>query len=559
MTAFGAAVLATLPGLAALAALPKRTLSVASGFGVLLAGSGVAAFADFWAWVASPTLGRVVAVIFLIVSLGVIAAARPTVLWDDPELWRPFATLFLVALAYLGLAYSQGGLGGAHWIGGGPAGDTTLMMAFRYWLAPDNTIPLLFAQRLAAHGPLTVPLLALWHTSDRPPLETGYTLMLWPLFGHRSFGYQLLGTVLQALWVPALWILLRSRGVGTARVLLVVICSAATGAIFVNTVYVWPKMLAGAFALAALAVVLEGGPLILVVALAALALLSHGGVAFSLLALLPLLWRLRPRKGEVALAAVVGLALYLPWVAYQHFLDPPGNRLLKWQLAGLLSLDRHSFLHDLIKQYLHDPVHSFLIDKLFNIERLFVVPMFWAKASSTWTGTLTAARLEGVSALVFAVGPLLLGAAAAITLAAARRSMSPMRPVLVFVLISVGCWVILEWGGSDATATLIHQGSYAVLVLVIALAALATTYLPSWAAVSIIAADLVWFAILYLPGLGYQAEQGGIAVVNDWPMVGLGIVSLAVIGLTLHRSAAFGRGHELVEPAMADQTWRSVS
>lgn len=557
MTVFGVAVLVALPGLATLAALSERSLTAASSFGLLLCGSGVAALADFWAWVATPTLGRVIAAVFLVVSLGVIAASRPTVLFDDPELWRPPATMLLVALGYLGLAYSQGGLGGAHWTTGAPIGDATQMMAFRYVLAPDNTLPLLFAQRVAAHGPLTVLLLPGWHSSDRPPLQTGFMLMLYPLFGHRSFGYQLLGTVLQALWIPAVWILLRSRAVTTVRVLVVVICTAATGAIFVNTIYVWPKMLAGAFALAALAVVLEGGSVVLVVALAGLGFLSHGAVAFSLVALVPFLWKLRPSKVQVSFAVAAGLALYLPWAAYQHFLDPPGDRLLKWQLAGAIALDRHSFLHDLVTNYLHDPLHSFLINKLLNVRSLFVVPSLWTNAVPTWSGILAAVRTQSLFSVAFAVGPLLLGAAAATALASARRSMRPMGPLLIFVLISLVCWVVLEWGGTVSASALSLYGSYAVLVLVIALAALATTYLPRWAAVSIVCANVVWFAILYLPGLGYQPLQPGIAVASDWPMIALGLVSLAGLGVALGRSASHGpRGRGLLDRTVTQHAWR---
>jgi hypothetical protein len=51
----------------------------------------------------------------------------------------------------------------------------------------------------------------------------------------------------------------------------------------------------------------------------------------------------------VALAALTLACLYAPWALYQGLIDPPGNRLLKWHLAGVIPVDDRSFfeaLHD---------------------------------------------------------------------------------------------------------------------------------------------------------------------------------------------------------------------
>jgi hypothetical protein len=108
-----------------------------------------------------------------------------------------------------------------------------------------------------------------------------------------------------------------------------------------------------------------------------------------------------------------------------------------------------------------------------------------------------------------------------------------MRPLLPFGLVAVACWVALEFG--NATSTVIHHGSYAVFVLAVSLPALATTYLPRQAA-RIIGAALVWFGLLWLPGLGFHPAQPGLVVTADWGMIGLASVPLAVAGLLLLRS-----------------------
>ena len=65
-------------------------------------------------------------------------------------------------------------------------------------------------------------------------------------------------------------------------------------------------------------------------------MLSHGGTAFALIAFIPFVYQLRRRitiRSAVASAAAA-LALYLPWVLYQRFVNPPGDRLLSGSWPG---------------------------------------------------------------------------------------------------------------------------------------------------------------------------------------------------------------------------------
>ena len=150
----------------------------------------------------------------------------------------------------------------------------------------------------------------------------------------KEAGYQLLSAGLSASWLPALWVVLRSRGFGQWRVLVVLLATTLTGFVLVSDVYVWPKMLAGTFALGALAIVVsldetDRRPLgwILAVTLAALSMLAHGGTIFALIALVPFaLWR-RTRIPLRALAASVvpAAACYVPWMLFQRFVIPPGD------------------------------------------------------------------------------------------------------------------------------------------------------------------------------------------------------------------------------------------
>jgi hypothetical protein len=106
-------------------------------------------------------------------------------------------------------------------------------------------------------------------------------------------------------------LLLRSRGISTGRTFIVVVLTALTGTVFVNSVYVWPKMLAATCCLMALTILLQRGSVVLAGCLTTLALLAHGGIAFSLLVLVPVFLRLRPQLRQIGLALGAAALIYV--------------------------------------------------------------------------------------------------------------------------------------------------------------------------------------------------------------------------------------------------------
>jgi hypothetical protein len=505
----GSAVLAVTPGVALLSVVVRyRALGPATALGLLLAGSGGAAMAGFWAWYASPHFGRHCDVAIGLASVAVIAVFGRRGGLRAAGLSVPLLLALALGLAFTGLAFIQGD---------GTAQHAVSLISSRYWRTRDNTIPLLLAARVAAHARLSGHLVGDWLYSDRPPLQSGFALLQWPLWrGYdRQPAYQLLATGLSTSWLPALWVVLRVRGVGQWRTLVVVLATALTGFVFLNTVYVWPKMLAGALALAALAIVVSRDPAdrrlasgIVAVALVTLGMLAHGGTAFAVLALIPFTWRLRRLvtvRGCAACAAVA-LAGYLPWALYQRFVDPPGNRLLKWMLAGVSSVGPPGFLSTVARQYHLLSLHELLVDKADNVAALVANPTAWQVqgAEPAWaSGFLGYARIAQVDDLLPAAGLLLLGVLA-LLFPSARRGLAPVAPLAAFTAAAVAGWVLLLWGG-DRMTTINHQGAYAVTVLFIALCALAVTYLPWPAATAILAGRAAWFAVSWIPGLGFTS------------------------------------------------------
>jgi hypothetical protein len=201
------------------------------------------------------------------------------------------------------------------------------------------------------------PLIADWLSSDRPPLQGGIVLSQFPLFHapYHEQGYMTVAALAQSFWIFALWLLLVAFRIKSYAVVLVLAACLFSGFVFLNTFFVWPKLLAAAFTLGFFAAFVaptprQNSPLqswIVPGALLSFSLLSHGSSVFVLIPLIPLIllfrrfWQTQVRRLMASLA--FAFVLYLPWSFYQKFYDPPGDRLLKYHFAGVTPLDNRSF------------------------------------------------------------------------------------------------------------------------------------------------------------------------------------------------------------------------
>lgn len=352
------------------AVLGAASLSALTGYGV------------FWVYLASPTAGRVASCLALAAALAILARrwfggeahVRP-----DPDVLWPLALMALTGVFYLGLLglpLTSGNLSGL------------AQSRFSASSLPgDNLLPGIFAERLyAGQDPRVLQLE--WHSADRPPLQTGVQLLARPLLGllgvDADTAGQTGGIVFQLLWVPAAWCFLRWARLPVGGAVAVVVALVPTGFFLVESTFVWPKMAAGALAVGAFNLFFQqrgrgsaGAPGAGVVAwasgLAALGYLSHGGVMFSLAAFALLLclppyflgWR------RTLLGAAVFVALNLPWSGYQKFYDPPGNRLLKWHLAGVVQIDPRGTGETLRTAYTAVGLHRALEVKWLNFQHAF--------------------------------------------------------------------------------------------------------------------------------------------------------------------------------------------
>lgn len=448
-----------------------------------LAASGIAAALTFWAYYAAPLAGETLSYLVLFGSLLLggfsLRGHRP-----DGALLRGLAApLGLWALGSAFLVF----LGFLH----GGAADPLGMASTRFsgQLPPDNQIPLFFADWFFENGHEGTPPVfpGDWLSSDRPPLQVGYVLAQRPFgWGDGALHYQVLGVILQQLWIVGLWALLTASNVGRAARGLAVVAVLLSPVAIVNGFFVWPKLLPAAFLLAATALLatplwrelrgeMRGGALIAV--LFSLALLGHGASVFGIVPLIVLgLYRGRPAWRWIGVGVLVGALLLAPWAAYKRYGDPPGNRLAKWMLGGAAARDDRGTVETILDGYGEAGLGGTLDNKANNFEAITGVTAglhrLDAAAGAALDGEAEEAVGEARELFFLELFPslgLLLLAPLAMAVARARdgpRSAEWRLSLVCWAIVLLGSlvWGLLIFGGSQSN-TSVHLGSMLIPVL----------------------------------------------------------------------------------------------
>jgi len=369
-----------LPGFAAVILLAtRRSVKPVYRVIVVTATTATLGYASFWIFFANRVAGKVFT--FAIYGLTLFCIGRSffktrQMVLGFQQIATPFLLTLLAGICYVSLFY----------LFGDPHNDEAGLANARFFeegQAGDNIIPLIFAGRIYAHEPVRPFCCGDWLSSDRPPLQAGIFLLERPLrIVSIGLHYQLLATALQCLWVCGVWCLLtvlEASGHRIRQVIVILICS---GFFFYNSVYTWPKLLAAACILFLLSILLDvicsGRPatrfqMILAGVCLGLAMMAHPGSVFSLPALSVICLRYRRLFSvrETGLVLPVVLVFSLPWSAYQKFVDPPGNRLLKMHLAGEPSVDSRSTWQGITDAYRSHSWREILQFKLSNLATLF--------------------------------------------------------------------------------------------------------------------------------------------------------------------------------------------
>ncbi len=512
----------------------------------LITGVGLSAllgYCAFWAYFAQQQYGVIFSVAILSAAAIVFAASllrrdfRDFLLGVDVAV--PTLLMLLVGVLYIALLLSMGSTSSAHDLARG---------RFITVVHGDNAFPMIFSEGLYRGLKLGPVRLGNFLSSDRPPLQAGLLLMQRPLMGiipgFKEFQYQVLGTVAQVSWVPAVWTICRLARLPLPRLALVFCFCTFSGFFLFNSVHVWPKMLAGALTVLAVCCVLERpradqrhsySRLLVIGGAVALGLLSHGGSVFPsllLLALLVLPGRF-PGLGRVLAGIAVFACLMGPWVAYQKLYDPPGNRLVKWHLGGVKNTDDRSSLAAITEAYRSISPQEVVQHKLANFSALV-----WQEGDRVdGYGFIDRGDISMASVLrsqeflhvFWALGLLNLGwllLAASLKVARLRRKgFAWARGSLVFSLCALLLWTLAMFGPGT---THIFQGSHATMILLFTgLAMMVTSVhrLLSYLLVAAGAALFAWVWVFTTP----PRPPSDILAVPDLTMIGLAALALAAL------------------------------
>jgi hypothetical protein len=477
-----------------------------------LISSGAIGYLMFWVYLLSAQAGRMTSIIILLVSLATVVYAVKTRsrLSHFPQVAALALLMLLITTFYtaLGFLYERS-----------EDPPTQAELRFVHPLPIDNAIPYYFADKLYHGDPVRPFLLSGWKSSDRPPLQTGIALIEFPMWSFKTRGleYQILGTFLQSMWVVPVWGLLTSFLPDRRATIAVLGFCVFSGFFLIHTFYIWPKFLAASYFLLALLVLGYGRgesgasstwDAGIAGAAIGLALLSHGGVIFSLIALgiVLLVTRELPHWRSLASGVLLLSLFLLPWVIYQKFYDPPGDRLLKWHLAGVTELDSRPFRQLLVDAYSKPPISVILENKLQNIKTLFG-PSPWRILRSgvnraSWTSLV--GWYKGGSFFYFfqTLGVLNLGFFAFLgtrifrTRPGLQELFRSIQRLLLLPAISLIVWCLLMYLPGS---TLIHQGSLAdVMLFFVTLGASLAVFWPHFTYVLLALQIFVLFPVFAL-------------------------------------------------------------
>lgn len=469
-------VLTGLPGVAAALFAARRGVEqVPVLLAIALVGTCVAGLLGFWSYFGDRVLGEALSYFVALGSAGLIAwCLRSGQL--DRELLRGLGVpLALWALGSAFLVF----LGFAH--GGADAPLLTSGIRFSHGLPGDNGVPVLTAEWIFHHGHHGNPPEqgGDWQLSDRPPLQAGFALLQRPFgWDFELLNYQLLGVVLQQLWIVGLWALLVASQIGRVTRALAMITVLVSGLAILNGFFVWPKLLPAALLLAVAALVAT--PLwadlrrnlwaaALIAALCGLALLAHGASVFGIVALAAVaVYRGLPGWRWLGVGVAVGIALMAPWSAYQKFEDPPGNRLVKWTLAGVAEVDDRGVVETVIDAY----GEAGLDGTFENKKQSFITMTNFEAVGNTLRDVIgrgdpteIVRTVRGINFfyLLPSLGLLLL-APFAMAAGWRRRRENPLEwsfalTCLAIFAIGAVAWALISFG-NIAASTVIHFGTY---------------------------------------------------------------------------------------------------
>ena len=302
-------------------------------------------------------------------------------------------------LLWLGVALTYTAFVSAADSGGGSWAINGLFSPLRW--SSDNQLPMIISEGLSNGTQLDRILYDSWYATDRTPLLSALllfprTLLIGPLarfFGSSfiSVGYMMAGITILSTWAAVIvWF---GRKFLINYVWVVVVLAMTSPFLLFNTVYIWPKILGASYVVVAFALLCRLAPprshersvdIVVVALCAVLAYLAHASNAFALVPLAAYFAGSISRAGirMIAVAVLAAALVYLPWAYWQIVVQPGGNALLRYALAGKFGFDERqiSVLAAALDAYARLGVQGWLDAKLGALEMLVRIDANWARS-----------------------------------------------------------------------------------------------------------------------------------------------------------------------------------
>jgi hypothetical protein len=395
-------------------------------------------------------------------------------------------------------------------------------------LVGDHILPKILADGVFS-GHIPRPIMADWLSSDRPPLQAGNIVWTYPWtsrirdLSYRDLSYLGMSVFLQCSFLAGLWAFLTAGKIGCRPLTLAIAVSFFSGFTFVHGFYTWPKLYPVAYLLIVAAYLLTEryhqvrdrrvtGALVGVAV--ALAMLCHGGSFFAILGLACSLLFLRRCPSPRFLLSMTAAAVltYAPWVLYQKFYEPPGDRLVKFHLTGVQEPHPEvSLANLLISSYKKAGLHDVIEYKISNFEyltgdlRQFIndVGVIAANLGSARVRArnVAASRLRGAKFIsfvpclgLFSLGPLAL-LLAALSIRKKRVEFILAGRLWLCTMLTIVLWCLFMFG---PIGTGVHVGSFFMVIAALTGSCLALWALRPVVAVGIAVVEILWNAILYI-------------------------------------------------------------
>jgi hypothetical protein len=229
--------------------------------------------------------------------------------------------------------------------------------------------------------------------------------------------------------------------------------------------------------------------------------------------------------------ALTFLALYLPWVLYQRFIDPPGNRLLKWHLAGVTAVDDRGLVTALRDAYGALSWPDYVAGKVTNLKVLLgpamshlvdLADLVLGRRSDLVATIRTADFFNFVPSMhAFSIAALIAIALLRFMPAEDRPQRDLLLRLLVATIATCAALVLVIFIPGQ---TINHVGSYAtqMMIAIFAISVLALRVRPL--AIAFVCLQGVTVGAVYGVALKYDP--------NSWPLIAVGTASAA--GLVLY-------------------------